>query len=101
MPVQPIKEDMYGNAVLTPIKTVIEAVTGDKAFNYLSSKSNIIENLKNNLQCNEEQILLKINERNKARESKNYKLADQIRNQLLDKGVLIEDTDGKTTWKFK
>ena len=49
----------------------------------------------------EKEILLKINERNKARESKNYKLADQIRNDLLDKGVLIEDTDGKTTWKFK
>jgi len=49
----------------------------------------------------EEEILLKINERNKAREGKKYKLADQIRDELLDKGVLIEDTDGKTTWKFK
>ena len=49
----------------------------------------------------EKEILLKIYERNKARERKNYKLADQIRNELLDKGVLIEDTDGKTTWKFK
>jgi len=48
-----------------------------------------------------EEILLKINERNKAREGKKYKLADQIRDELLDKGVLIEDTDGKTTWKFK
>ena len=45
--------------------------------------------------------MLKINERNKAREDKKYKLADQIRDELLDKGVLIEDADGKTTWKFK
>jgi len=39
--------------------------------------------------------------RDKARENKNYKEADRIRNELLDKGVLIEDKDGKTIWKFK
>ncbi|MDC3022631.1 cysteine--tRNA ligase [Candidatus Pelagibacter sp.] len=39
--------------------------------------------------------------RDKARENKNYKEADRIRDQLLDKGVLIEDKDGKTLWKFK
>ena len=41
------------------------------------------------------------NKRNKARNSKNYDLADKIRNELLDKGVLIEDKDDKTTWKLK
>ena len=46
-------------------------------------------------------ILDKIELRNKAREDKNYKEADKIRDELLDKGVLIEDKDGKTTWKFK
>ena len=49
----------------------------------------------------EKEILQKIQERNKARENKNYEEADKIRNELLDKGVLIEDKDGKTTWKFK
>ena len=39
--------------------------------------------------------------RDKARENKNYKEADRIRDDLLDKGVLIEDKDGKTIWKFK
>ena len=48
-----------------------------------------------------EEILKKIDERNKARENKDYEEADKIRNELLDKGVLIEDKDGKTTWKFK
>ena len=43
----------------------------------------------------------KIELRNKARVDKNYKEADNIRNYLLDKGVLIEDKDGKTIWKFK
>ncbi len=49
----------------------------------------------------ENEILNKINERNKARENKNYEEADKIRDELLDKGVLIEDKDDKTTWKFK
>ena len=49
----------------------------------------------------ESEILNKINERNKARENKNYEVADKIRDELLDKGVLIEDKDDKTIWKFK
>ncbi len=49
----------------------------------------------------EKEIMQKIQERNNARENKNYEEADKIRNDLLDKGVLIEDKDGKTTWKFK
>ena len=49
----------------------------------------------------EEEINQKIAERNKARKNKDYKAADEIRNELLDKGVLIEDKDDKTLWKFK
>lgn len=49
----------------------------------------------------EKEITQKIQERNNARENKKYEEADKIRNELLDKGVLIEDKDGKTTWKFK
>ena len=49
----------------------------------------------------ETEIENKINLRNEARINKDYKEADNIRNFLLDKGVLIEDKDGKTIWKFK
>ena len=49
----------------------------------------------------EQDIIKKIDLRNKARENKDYKEADKIRNELLDKGVLIEDKDGKTIWKFR
>ena len=49
----------------------------------------------------ENEILSKINLRNKARESKDYAFADEIRKELLDKGVLIEDKNGKTIWKYK
>ena len=53
------------------------------------------------LKNSEKDILKKIELRNKAIENKDYKGADKIRNELLDKGVLIEDKDGKTLWKIK
>ena len=56
---------------------------------------------KDKADISEEEIESKIELRNKARADKNYKEADNIRNYLLDKGVLIEDKDGKTIWKFK
>ena len=56
---------------------------------------------KNKASINETEIEEKIDLRNKARENKDYKKADRIRDELLDKGILIEDKDGKTIWKFK
>ena len=46
-------------------------------------------------------MVIKIKERNLARKNKDFKEADKIRNELLDKGVLIEDKDDTTLWKFK
>ena len=65
------------------------------------SKNHWLEFKKNKSKISEKEILSKIEERNKARENKNYELSDKIRDELLNKGVLIEDNDGKTTWKFK
>ena len=59
--------------------------------NFKTTKSLISEN----------DILKKIELRNKARSNKDYKEADKIRDELLEKGVLIEDKDGKTIWKIK
>ncbi|MDB3982962.1 cysteine--tRNA ligase [Candidatus Pelagibacter sp.] len=56
---------------------------------------------KDKAEISEEEIESKIELRNKARADKNYKEADNIRDYLFDKGVLIEDKDGKTIWKFK
>ena len=49
----------------------------------------------------EKEILSKIKERDIARKNKDYKLSDKIRDELLNKGVLIEDKNGKTIWKLK
>ena len=65
--------------------------TKEEWLNYKKRKANI----------SEAEIENKIELRIKARADKNYKEADNIRDYLLDKGVLIEDKDGKTIWKFK
>ena len=56
---------------------------------------------KKNIKISENKILEKIQERAKAKKNGNYDLADKIRNELLDEGVLIEDQKEKTIWKFK
>jgi cysteinyl-tRNA synthetase len=56
---------------------------------------------KNKASISDSEIKDMLKLREKARENKNYKEADRIRDELLDKGVLIEDKDGKTLWKFK
>jgi len=56
---------------------------------------------KNRVSLNESEIKKMVDLRDNARENKDYKEADRIRDELSDKGVLIEDKDGKTLWKFK
>jgi len=43
----------------------------------------------------------KINERQKARENKDWAAADNIRNALSEKGIILEDTKDGTAWKIK
>ena len=56
---------------------------------------------KEKVSISESEIQSKIDLRNKARENKDYEESDRIRDELTDKGVLIEDKNGKTFWKFK
>jgi len=53
------------------------------------------------LKLSGEEILKFIEERNAARKEKNWKRADQIRNDLLSKGIVLEDTPSGTLWKIK
>ncbi len=41
-----------------------------------------------------------IKEREQARKNKDFKRSDELRKELSDKGVLIEDTAGGTKWKL-
>ena len=48
-----------------------------------------------------EEIQSMIDQRNKAREDKDFELSDKIRDSLLEKGIALEDTDKGTTWKVQ
>ena len=54
-----------------------------------------------NTDISKEFIAKKINERDQAKKNKDFNLADKIRNELLSKGIIIEDLKDKTVWKFK
>ena len=48
-----------------------------------------------------EKIQEAIEQRNEARANKNFALADSIRKELSEKGISLEDKEGKTYWKKK
>ena len=85
-------DDNYKNLFVSACKFVgLLNETKEEWFNFKKSKMSI----------NEKEIEHKINQRNQARLNKDYKEADRIRDELLDKGILIEDKDGRTLWKLK
>jgi cysteinyl-tRNA synthetase len=49
----------------------------------------------------EEEINQLVAERTAAKKARNFARADEIRNQLLEKGILIEDTKDGVRWKRK
>ena len=53
------------------------------------------------IKLNNEEILKLIKERNLAREMKDFKRSDEIRKILNDGGVIIEDKENDTIWKYK
>ena len=56
---------------------------------------------KSKIKVDENFINQKIKDRNEARKNGDYKLADIIRKELKDSGVILEDKQDKTTWKYK
>ena len=53
------------------------------------------------LELDDKKIQEAIEKRNEARANKNFALADSIRKELLEKGISLEDKEGKTYWKKK
>jgi cysteinyl-tRNA synthetase len=48
-----------------------------------------------------EEIEKSIEERNDARRRRDFAAADRIRNELAERGIILEDSAGKTRWKRK
>ena len=59
--------------------------------NFKKAKSKVDENFINK----------KIKDRNYARKKGDYKLADSIRKELEKNGIILEDKQNQTTWKYK
>ncbi|MGB9715756.1 MAG: cysteine--tRNA ligase [Thermodesulfovibrionales bacterium] len=57
--------------------------------------------LKKKIKLSEEEILEKIKERQDARKKKDWKLADRIRKDLEERGIILEDKDSRTDWRVK
>ena len=51
------------------------------------------------VEVDREEIEKLINERNIAKQNKDYELADKIRNELLEKGIVLVDSREGTTYK--
>jgi cysteinyl-tRNA synthetase len=49
----------------------------------------------------DQEVQKSIAARDQARKDKNWHEADRIRNELLVKGIVVEDTRGGTTWKVR
>ena len=63
--------------------------------------SRFFMNMWKNINISEKYILEKIQERTNAKNNGNYDIADKIREELLNAGILIEDEKGKTKWRYK
>ena len=71
-----------------------------------NNKTNGITHRRWLLHCNpeltkilDEEIEKLIQERQDARKAKNFARADEIRNQLLEQGIILEDTREGVKWK--
>ena len=84
-----IKDDSVNNT------TKLELIKSwDKVFGL-----DLVKEEKTNGNLDEEYILKKIEERNQAKQNKDYELADKIRNELLEQGIILVDSREGTTYK--
>jgi cysteinyl-tRNA synthetase len=82
-----------------PRRDVTVAVTGQRV-KASTGGATVVTQLGNGA-LSAEEIERRIAERRKAREQRNFALADQIRNELDAAGVLIEDTKEGLRWRRK
>jgi len=93
---------LYDESLKGNKSSKIKFLTACKIIGLLEDDKQSWENFKKSkAKINENFINQKIKDRNNAREKGDYKLADVIRKELEDNGVTIEDSQNKTTWKYK
>jgi len=111
---KPLQEDLNTPEYITKLHSLFDdASKGDKLsrvkFTSACQQIGLLEEdkvswenfKKSKARINEDFIYKKIKDRNEARKKENYELADILRKELEDNGVIIEDEQDKTTWKYK
>ena len=103
-----ISNDLNTYLALTTLYAVIKDQINNNTKLYLIEKFDEVlslDLLKENTKLNQdndmdEYILAKIEERNNAKKEKNYALADQIRDELANKGIILKDSREGTTYEI-
>ena len=90
-----------GNKILekeNPSKNELKELLGYSSF----IKEALKDSFGISIECKatvDNEVIEKIFEREKARENKNFKKADEIRNELMERGIILEDTKEGTVWR--
>lgn len=102
-----LEDDINTANAISVIYDVLKVDTNDltkyeliKNFDNVLGLELTVQNTNTN-EIDEEYIKSKIEERNEAKKNKNYELADSIRNELLEKGIVLKDTREGTTYEIK
>ncbi|MCP4883336.1 MAG: cysteine--tRNA ligase, partial [Flavobacteriales bacterium] len=64
-------------------------------------QTNADDFLKQGVGLSDEEIDEKIKLRDKARAEKDFALSDQIRDELIESGIVLEDSTNGTSWRRK
>lgn len=94
-------------AVFDTVKFANTNVSGDSSREFIEAVKKVIVELSDILglmverkqELGDADIEALIAERQKARKDKNFARADEIRNELLEKGIILEDTREGVKWK--
>lgn len=100
--------DLNTSLALTTLYDVIKSEANNNTKLYLVEMFDIVLSLnllKDDIQNIDDELTKyineKIEERNKAKQDKNYELSDSIRNELLQKGIILKDTREGTIFEIK
>ena len=103
-----LKNDLNTSLALTTLYDVLKSNLNNNTKLYLIDKFDkvlsldLLEEKENSIDDDlKKYIEEKIGERNQAKKDKNYELADKIREELLEKNIIIKDTREGTTYEIK
>ena len=100
----PLLDDLNTPLAISNLSKIKCSKTLKKSANFLGLLNRTSEEwfaLNNKSTMSENDIELLIKQRDEARKLKNFAKADEIRDQLDNNHVVLEDVDGKTIWRVK